>query len=117
MQKIDLYLYIILINNIFTMDNTETGTGTITRTGGTSTITNADNTERKALLTKAINTLAQFIKDEEQRLDDEYYKQLKEKATAHSKKRELINAERHAVNKDTKYELLNHTAFVRRNSI
>jgi len=51
------------------MGNTESRT--ITRTGGTSTITDADTTERKALLTKAIETLAKIIiEDDKKRLAD-----------------------------------------------
>jgi len=96
-------LYIILINNTFTMSNNESLTG--------GTITDADTTARKELFTKFIETLAEIIiadnekrladnekrlADEEQPLDDEYYNKLRDTATKNKDKPRT----RHVATKD-----------------
>ena len=83
-----IVICLILINNTFTMGNTGSGSGSGSGTGsgsgiGSITRTEAEKTERKALLTEAINTLAQLIKDDAQRVADaetQAYELLKQKA-------------------------------------
>ncbi len=73
-----IVICLILINNTFTMGNTGSGSGI-----GSITRTEAEKTERKALLTEAINTLAQLIKDDAKRVADaetQEYELLKQKA-------------------------------------